>query len=127
MKVKSWIRQHFITEHVEDEKVRKLLFDNGISHFCTYKEEILDFDEAEILGICLRYSDSPGFIYCNKLYDMVHEKSSFVLEKDDLEYEIIEEGYPDDIPWADRYFDSVDDFRKWMLEEGTKEKEENQE
>lgn len=31
MKVKSWTRRHFITEHVEDEKVRKLLFDNGIS------------------------------------------------------------------------------------------------
>ena len=125
MKVKSWIRKYYITEHIEDEKVRKLLFDNGIGHFCTYKEEILDFNEAEILDIGSRYSDSPGFRYCNKLYDMVHEKSSFVCEEDDLKYEIIEEGYPNDIPYADRYYDTVEDFRKWMLEEGIKEKGED--
>ena len=121
MKVKSWIRRHFITEHIEDEKVRKLLFDNGIGHFSTYKEEIFDIDESEILDTGTRYFDEPGYEYCNNLYDIVHEKSSFVLEKDDLEYEIIEDGYPNDIPYADRYYNTVDDFRKWMLEERIKE------
>lgn len=125
MKVKSWIRRRYITEHVEDEKVRRLLFDNGIGHFYTYKEEIFDIDEAEILDIGSRYSDEPGYRYCNELYDMIHEKSSFVCEKDDLEYEIIEEGYPNDIPYAYRYYDTVEDFRKWMLEEEIKEREEN--
>lgn len=123
MKVKSWIRRHFITEWIEDENIRNILYDKRIGNFTTYKEQIFDIDESEILDIGIRFSDKPGYRYCNQLYDMIHEKSSFVLEKDDLEYEIIEDGYPDDIPYADRYFDSVDDFRKWMLEEGTREKE----
>ena len=125
MKVKSWIRRHFITEWVEDEKIRNILYDKHIGNFNTYKEEIFDIDESEILDIGTRFFDEPGYGYCNKLYDMIHEKSSFVCEKDDLEYEIIEEGYPNDIPYADRYHDTVEDFRKWMLEEGIKEREED--
>ena len=58
------------------------------------------------------------------MYDLVHERSKFYFEKDDLEYEIIEEGYPTDIPYANCEFDNVEEFHKWLLEKGKEEREE---
>ena len=109
---------------VENEKIKKLLIDNGVYDFSTYKEQILDIDLKEIIDSSKSEENyRPGFRYCNRLYDLVHQKTMYISEKDDLEYEIIEEGYPMDIPYAKCEFDDVDEFIKWLLEEGTKERE----
>ena len=121
MKVKAWVRKYVDSYWIEDEKAKKLLFDNCIYHFYTYKSQILDIDLNDIVD---DFESSEhyeaGYRYCNRLYDLVHEKSMFWFEKNDLEYEIIEEGYPDDIPWANCEFDDVKEFHKWMLDEGIK-------
>lgn len=122
MKVKTWIRRYTLSVWVEDEKIKKLLLDNGANNFTTYKEQILDINLQEIVDACMGEKDGEaGYRYCNRLYDLVHKKSIFVLEKDDLEYEIIEDGYPADIPYANCIFSDVEAFHKWMLDEGAKE------
>lgn len=121
MKVKTWIRKVFSVPYIEDENARKLLLDNGFFCLTEYKEEILDIQEEEIIDDS-GYPHS-GFWYNNTLYDLVHNQSKFRSELDDLEYEIIEEGYPTDIPYAHCEFDDVDEFIKWLLEEGVKERE----
>ena len=121
MKVKTWVRKQISSYYIDNEKVRKLLLDNGIYHLNEYKEEILDIPEEEIIDD----SGYPqtGFWYTNTLWDLVHDKSKFRSELDDLEYEIIEEGYPYDVPWCDIDIYDVKDFRKWMLEKGKEEEE----
>ena len=123
MQVKTWIRKYVSTFYVEDENVRKLLFDNDIYSFYTYKEQILEIDLADIVDTETENS-GVGYSYNNRLYDLVHKRSKFYLEKDDLEYEIIEEGYPTDIPYANCEFDNVEEFHKWLLEKGKEEREE---
>ena len=122
MNVKTWIRKYITVPYIEDENARKLLLDKGFLHLTEYKEEILDISEEEIID-----SDGyphSGFWYCNNLYDLVHKKSKFRSELDDLEYEIIEEGYPEYIPYCEVYICDVEDFKKWMLEEGKRPLEE---
>lgn len=122
MKVKTWIRKYVNTDYIDNEKAKKLLHDNDIYNFDIYKEQILDIDLSDIVEIVKGYKvDKAGYIYCNRLYDLIHSKSRFFLERDDLEYEIIEDGYPVDIPYADCIFNSVEEFHKWMLEEGKRE------
>lgn len=123
MKVKTWIRKGVSAFYLENEYARKLLLDNGFSYLTEYKEEILDIPEEEIIY----GSGYPqnGFWYTNALYDLVHDKSKFGSELDDLEYEIIEDGYPDYIPYCEVDIYSVEDFKQWMLDEGKKEKEED--
>lgn len=122
MKVKTWIAKEFSVPYIADENARKLLLDNGFSHLTEYKEEILDIPEEEIIG-------NNGYLrkefwYSDNLFDLVHDKSKFRNESDDIEYEIIEEGYPYDIPCCscDINICSVEDFKNWMLEEGRKER-----
>ena len=125
MKVKTWIRRYVCSDWIDDEKAKKLLLDNGIYNFFLYKEQIVDVDLNEIIDSNkLEEPYEAGYRYCNKLYDIVHDNTIFIGEKDDLEYEIIEEGYPMDIPYAKCEFDNVDEFIKWLLEEGVKEREE---
>lgn len=118
MKVKTWIRKGFSVAYLEDENIRKLLLDNGFSYLTEYKEEILDIPEEEIIDD----SGYPqmGFWYNNTLYDLVHHKSKFRSELDDLEYEIIEEGYPKDMPYCTVDIYNVEDFKHWIIEEGKK-------
>lgn len=118
MKVKTWVRKGFSVLYIEDENARKLLLDNGFSYLTEYKEEILDIPEEEIIDND-GYPHS-GFWYNNTLYDLVHKKSKFRSELDDLEYEIIEKGYPEEIPYCTVDIYDVEDFKKWMLEEGKK-------
>lgn len=117
MKIKTWIRKFFSTPYIENEEARKLLLDNGYSCLSTCKEEILDIPEEDLIDD--GYSHD-GFWYNNTLYDLVHQKSSFRGELDYLQYEIIEEGYPEDIPYCEVDIYSVEDFKRWMLEEGKK-------
>lgn len=120
MKVKTWIRKGFSAFYLENEKARKLLLENGFSYLTEYREEILDIPEEEVIDDS-GYHQS-GFWYTNTLYDLVHNKSKFRSELDDLEYEIIEDGYPYDIPYCEVDIYDVDDFKRWMLEQGRKEK-----
>lgn len=118
MKVKTWVRKVFSVPYIEDESARKLLLDNGFFCLTEYKEEILNIPEEEIIDND-GYSHS-GFWYNNTLYDLVHNKSKFRSELDDLEYEIVEEGYPNEITYCTVDIYDVEDFKKWMLEEGKK-------
>ena len=122
MKVKTWIAKEFSVPYIADENARKLLLDNGFSHLTEYKEEILDIPEEEIIDDS-GYPRS-GFWYNNNLFDLVHDKSKFHKESDYIEYEIIEAGYPSDIPYCSCETDiyNVEDFKNWMLEDGRKEK-----
>lgn len=122
MKVKTWIRKCFSAFYLENENARKLLLDNGLSYLTEYREEILDIPEEEIIGDP-GYPQS-GFWYTNTLDDLVRDKSKFRSELDDLEYEIIEDGYPSDIPYCDVDIYNIEDFKRWMLFEGLKEREE---
>ena len=125
MKVKTWIRRYISVTWVEDKKVKNLLLNNGIYDFSTYKEQILDININEIIDQCKREEKyEAGYRYSNRLYDLVHRKTIFISDKDDLEFEIIEKDYPSDIPYAYCEFDNADEFHKWMLQEGIKEKEE---
>lgn len=117
MKVKTWIRRFFSTPYIENEKARRLLLDNGFSNLTTYKEEILDILEEDLIDDGYTHD---GFWYNNTLYDLVHQKSCFHGELDDLEYEIIEEGYPEDIPYCDVDIYCVEDFKDWMFKVGKK-------
>ena len=125
MKVKTWIGRYVSSSWIEDKKARKLLIDNGIYNFWTHKEQILEINLNEIVDDYKnKVTHEAGYRYNNRLYDLVHLKSIFVGEKNDLEYEIVEDGYPEDIPYAYCEFDDVEEFHKWMLEEGKKEREE---
>ena len=122
MKVKTWIRKFISVPYIEDKNARESLLDKGFTYLIEYKEEILDIPEEEIIDND-GYPHS-GFWYCNNLYDLVHKKSKFSSELDNLEYEIIEEGYPEDIPYCEVYICDVEDFKKWMSEEGKRQLEE---
>ena len=125
MKVKTWIRRYMSSTCVEGERTKKILIDNGVYDFSTYKEQIINVDLKEIVDKCKsEEKDYAGFRYSNRLYDFIHNNTIFIGERDDLEYEIIEEGYPSDIPYADCEFDNVEEFHEWLLKEGTKEREE---
>lgn len=124
MKVKTWIRRCVSSSWIENEMARNILLDNDIYNFTTYKEQKLEIDLNDIVDDCKSVMvHEAGYRYCNRLYDLVHKKSIFIGEEDDLEYEIIEEGYPEDIPYAYCEFIDVNEFHKWMLEEGRKERE----
>lgn len=104
--------------------MKKLLQNNGVWSFTQYKENIVDIDVKRIIDS--EKSDIPyaaGYRYCNRLYDIIHKETPFILEKEELEYEIVEEGYPEDIPYANCEFDNVEEFHKWMLESGKIERE----
>lgn len=123
MKVKTWIDRYVSSDWIQDEKAKKLLIDNDIYNFWTHKEQMLEIDLNDIVDDCKSATVyEAGYRYNNRLYDLVHKKSIFVFEKDDLEFEIVEENYPYDIPYAYCEFDNVDEFHEWMLEEGRKEK-----
>ena len=93
-------------------------------HFFTYKEQILDIDLNDIFtksnysnyGLKYPKTHKSGFRYANALYDIIHQNTMFILEKDGIKYEIIEEGFPQDIPWCNHTFDNVDDLEKWLKE-----------
>ena len=125
MKVKTWIRRYVCSDWIEDEKAKKLLLDNGIFNFFSYKEQIVDVDLVDLIDVIKEEENyDAGYRYCNRLYDLIHNKTIFIGEIDDLEYEIVEEGYPTNIPYANCEFDDVDEFIKWLLEEGKKERKE---
>lgn len=123
MKVKTWIERYVSSDWIENEKAKNLLIDNGIYNFWTHKEQILEIDLNDVIDDCKSTIEhEAGYRYCNRLYDLVHKKSIFIGEKEDLEYEIIEDGYPEDIPYAYCEFDNVEEFHRWMLEQVEKRK-----
>ena len=124
MKVKTWVRRYSCSDCVEDDNMKKLLLDNGIYNFFLYKEQIVDVDLKKIIDDYKNEETyEAGYRYCNRLYDLIHKNTIFIGEKDDLEYEIIEDGYPTDIPYAHSEFNDVDKFIEWLLEEGIKEED----
>lgn len=120
---REWILDDDIREFMEKRNQLSLIYD---------RKEILEISEEDIVNSYLNrrgYSinDEAGYWYANQLYDMVHSQTELMFgDKEDMSFEIIEPNYPCNIPWADRVFQTVEEFHKWMIEEGEKERLENE-
>lgn len=114
---REWILDDDIREFMEKKNQLSLIYD---------RKEILEISEEDIVNSYLNrrgYSinDEAGYWYANQLYDMIHSQTELMFgDKEDMSFEIIEPNYPCDIPWADRVFQTVEEFHKWMIEEGEK-------
>ena len=125
MKVKTSVSRLVYKNNILNDDIREFMDKKNISNFYCYKSEILEIDEEEIVNSYLNAfprpcsTDEPGYWYANELYDKIKNLTRFVGgDKQDMNYEIVEPGYPWDIPWTDRIFETVDEFHKWMLVEG---------
>lgn len=120
---RKWILDDDIRQYMEKRNCLSLTYD---------RTEILDISEEDIVNSCLNkrgyfVDNKPGYWYANQLYDMVHNQTKLLGgDKEDMCFEIIEPDYPCDIPWSDRVFETVEEFHKWMIEEGEKERLEDE-
>lgn len=123
MKVRTSVSRVIYRDYIINDNIIEFMEKNNIHSFKYIDTEILDINEKEIVESYLKTfpnsTDEPGYWYANKLYDKVQNLTQFTGgDKQDMNYEIVEPGYPWDIPWTDRIFKTVDEFHKWMLEEG---------
>lgn len=132
MKVRTSVSRNVYREWILDDNIRELMKRIDCLGFTYDKTEILEISEEDIVKSYLNnceYSvaDEAGYWYTNQLYDMVHNQTKLMHgDKEDMCYEIIEPGYPCDIPWSDRVFQTVEEFHKWMIEEGEKKRLEDE-
>ena len=123
MKVRTSVSRVIFRDYILDDNIVDFMEKNNICSLRYSKTEILDINEEEIVKSYLKAfphsTDQPGYWYANELYDKVQNLTKFICgDREDMNYEIAEPGYPYDIPWADKIFKTIDEFRKWMLEEG---------
>lgn len=123
MKVKTSVSRLIFKENVLNDDIREFMEKKHICNFWCYKAEVLDIDELELIDSYPTTSscsiDCPGYWYANELYDKVHELTNFMCgDREDMDVEIIEPGYPCDIPYADKPFETVEEFHRWMIEKG---------
>lgn len=123
MKIQTKVSKNVFKDNILNDDIVDFMDRNGITNFWYEKTELLDIDEEEIINsylhACPNSICGPGYWYTNKVYDQVHNLTHFIGgDKEDMTYEIVEPGYPYDIPWADTVFETVDEFRAWMLKEG---------
>ena len=126
MKVRVFDDIIIFSNYITDEKVRKLLEDNEVFQLTELREKIVDIDLNEIIlseDVERGKNYEMGFTYCNRLYDIIHNE--YKLRGDDysLQYEIIENGYLEDIPWCETIFESISEFDKWMRDKWCEENE----
>lgn len=118
MKVRVFDDVRIISEYITDARIKNLLLDNGVSSFVELREQIIDIDLKNIIleeDVKERGSDyEMGYTYCNRLYDIIHDKHKLRGSDFDLQYEIIEEGFLEDIPWCETIFETTDGFNAWM-------------
>lgn len=133
MKVQTSVSRIVNREWILDDDIRKFMEKRNCSSFTYDRTEILDISEEDIVNSYLHKFEYPvdgdeaGYWYTNQLYDMVHNQTKLMYgDKEDMCFEIIESGYPCDIPWANRVFENVEEFHKWMIEEGEKERLEDE-
>lgn len=134
MKIRVYDTVIVCANDIEDEKIKKLLRDNGILFFNETKEKCVDVDLNRLIDKKdkeYHQEDNPymGFLYCNRLYEIVRREHCLRLADDtNLKYEIIEEGFPDDIPYCEHEpFENVEEMTNWLHEEFFKENESERE
>lgn len=132
MKVQTSVSRIVNREWILDDNIREFMEKRNQLSLTYDRKEILEISEENIVNSYLHKCEYPvdgdeaGYWYTNQLYDMVHDHTELMFgDKEDMRYEIIEPGYPCDIPWSDRVFEYVEEFRKWMMEEGEKERMED--
>lgn len=132
MKVRTSVSRIVYREWILNDNIREFMKKSNCLSFTYDKTEILEISEEDIVKSYLNEREysvdgEPGYWYANHLYDMVHNQTKLMRgDKEDMCFEIIESGYPCDIPWSDRVFENVEQFHKWMLEEGEKERLEDE-
>ena len=105
MKIKIWCEKYFINSFILGNTNK-----DGVT---IYNEKIIDFDLKKFendLG-------HAGYYYANELYDYIHKNYNYVdviSNGDDLEFQIIEEGYLDDIPYLQEPLKSIDELKEKM-------------
>ena len=123
MKIRTSVSRIVFRDYILDDNIIEFMEKNNIYSFRYNKTEILDINEEQIIESYLKAfpnsKDEPDYWYANELYDKVQNLTLFIGgDKQDMNFEIAEPGYPCDIPRADRIFKTVDEFRRWMLEKG---------
>ena len=132
MKVRTSVSRIVYREWILNDNIREFMKKSNCLSFTYDKTEILEISEEDIVKSYLNEREypvdsEPGYWYANHLYDMVHNQTKLIRgDKEDMCFEIVEPGYPCDIPWSDRVFGNVEEFHKWMLEEGEKERMEDE-
>ena len=132
MKVRTSVSRIVNREWILDNDIRQYMKKRNCLSLTYDRTEILDISEEDIVNSYLDkrgYSvdDEAGYWYANQLYDMVHNQTKLLGgDREDMCFEIIESSYPCDIPWSDRVFKNVEEFHKWMIEEGEKERLEDE-
>lgn len=118
MKVRVFDDVHIMSDHITDIKARNLLLSNGFSTIIELREKVIDIDLEDIIlkqDIKERGTKfKMGFTYSNRLYNIIHDKHKLRGSDCDLQFEIIEEEFLDDIPYCETFFKTVDEFVLWM-------------
>ena len=132
MKVRTSVSRIVNREWILDDDIRQYMEKRNCLSLTYDRTEILDISEEDIVKSYLNKRESSisseaGYWYANQLYDMVHNQTKLMHgDKEDMCFEIIEPGYPCDIPYSDRVFGNVEEFHKWMIEEGEKDRLEDE-
>lgn len=108
MKVKIWCEKFFITKYIKENiNIEK-------SYITIRKEEIVNIDLKDIITEL----GHDKYYYTNNLYDLIHKKYKYIdlftYNGDNLEYEIVEKGYKDDIPYLEEPLTSIEQFKEIM-------------
>lgn len=105
MKIKIWCKMYFPDSFILENTNK-----DGVT---IYNEKIIDFDLEKFkndLG-------HTGYYYANELYNYIHKNYKYVdiiSNGDDLDFQIIEEGYLDYIPYLREPLKSIGELREKM-------------
>ncbi|MFD1402049.1 hypothetical protein [Robinsoniella peoriensis] len=120
MKVRVFDDVHIMSDYITDIKARNLLLTNGFSTITEMREKVIDIDLKDIVLEQDIEKRKPaykmGFTYSNRLYNIIHGKHNLRNSDYDLQFEIIEDGFLDDIPYCETVFKTADEFNVWMKE-----------
>lgn len=120
MKIRVFDDVLIMSDYITDERAKNLLLENGFCTLTELREKIVDIDLKDIVlenAIEFRGRNCKmGFTYSNRLYDIIHDKHKLRYSDYDLQFEIIEENFLDDIPYCETIFKTVDEFSAWMNE-----------
>lgn len=109
MKVKIWCEKTFSSKYVKN--VSEVWTERG--YITIYNEEIVDIDIQDFITEL----GKKGWHYSNALYDLIHKRYKFVDVigyGNELEYEIVEDGYLDEIPCIRESLQSIEQFKSIM-------------
>lgn len=111
MKVKVFERYFVGIHDIKTDHVRDLLEKNGMSIFEVYREKIVDIPLTHILDNAV---STNKFALSNSLHTIIHKEHSIYSCTCNLEYEIVDERYPCDIPYCDEVISTEGEFDNWL-------------